>query len=124
MFQRRISFLGQVISEAGVEVQPEKTSAVEEWPVPCTLRELKSFLGLCSYYRKFIWSFSLIAEPLYELTRKGRSFCWTEAQQQAFDQLKSCLVQAPVLGTPQTDGCFYLDSDASDLGLGVVLSQI
>jgi len=71
--------LGHVISEAGVEVQPEKTSAVEEWPVPCTLRELRSFLGLCSYYRKFIWSFSLIAEPLYELTRKGRSFCWTEA---------------------------------------------
>jgi len=70
MFQRRISFLGHVISEAGV--QPEKTSAVKEWPVPCTLCELRSFLGLCSYYRKFIRSFSLIAEPLYELTRKGR----------------------------------------------------
>jgi len=106
MFQRRICFLGHVISEARVEVQPEKTSAVKEWPVPCTLRELRSFLGLCFYYRKFIRSFSLIAEPLYELTRKGRSFCWTEARQQAFDQLKSCLVQAPALGTPQTNGCF------------------
>ena len=123
MFQRRISFLGHVISEAGVEVQPEKTAAVEEWPVPRTLRELRSFLGLASYYRKFIKSFSLIAEPLYELMRKGRPFCWTEAQQQAFDKLKTCLVQAPVLGTPQANGCFYLDTDASDQGLGIVLSQ-
>ena len=57
MFQRRISFLGHVISEPGVEVQPEKTSAVDEWPVPYTLRELRSFLGLCSYYRKFIKSY-------------------------------------------------------------------
>ena len=123
MFQRRISFLGHVISEAGVEVQPEKTAAVEEWPVPRTLRELRSFLGLASYYRKFIKSFSLIAEPLYELMRKGRQFSWAEAQQQAFEQLKSCLVQAPVLGTPQATGCFYLDADACDRGLGVVLSQ-
>jgi len=123
MFQRRISFLGHVISEAGVEVQPEKTAAVEEWPVPRTLHDLRSFMGLASYYRKFIKSFSLNAEPLYELMRKGRQFCWTEAQQQAFDQLKTCLVQAPVLGTPQANGCFYLDSDASDKGLGVVLSQ-
>ena len=115
MFQRRIFFLGHVISEAGVEVQSEKTSAVEEWPVPCTLPQLRLFLGLCSYCGKFIRSFSLIAEPLHKLTKKGRLFCWTEAQQQAFDQLKSCLVQAPVLGTPHTDGCFYLDSDASDL---------
>ena len=72
MFQRRISFLGHVISEPGVEVQPEKTSAVEEWPVSCTLRELRSFLGLCSYYRKFIKSFSLIAEPLYERADEER----------------------------------------------------
>jgi len=123
MFQRRISFLGHVISEAGVEVQPEKTTAVEEWPVPQTLRDVRSFLGLASYYRKFIKSFSLIAEPLYELMRKGRPFSWGEPQQQAFEQLKSCLVQAPVLGTPQPNGCFYLDSDASDKGLGIVLSQ-
>ena len=75
-------------------------------------------------FRKFIKSFSLIAEPLYELTRKGRQFCLTETQQQAFDKLKSCLVQAPVLSIPQAEGCFYLDSDASDLVLGILLSQI
>jgi len=63
-----------------VEIQPEKRAAVEEWPVPRTLRELRFFLGLASYYRKFIKSFSLIAEPLYELMRKGRQFSWTEAQ--------------------------------------------
>jgi len=124
LFQRRISFLGHVISQDGVEVQPEKTAAVEEWPVPCNIRELRSFLGLASYYRKFIRSFSLIAEPLYELLRKGRQFCWSETQQLAFEQLKSCLVQAPVLGTPQANGCFYLDTDASDRGLGIVLSQM
>ena len=101
LFQRRIFFLGHVISQDGVEVQPEKTAAVEEWPVPSNIHELRSFLGLASYYRKFIRSFSLIAEPLYELLRKGRQFCWSETQQLAFEQLKSCLVQAPVLGTPQ-----------------------
>ena len=123
MFQRSIFFPGHVISEAGVEVPPEKTAAVEEWPVPRTRRELRSFLGLVSYYRKFIKSFGLIAEPLYKLMRKGRQFSWAEAQQQAFEQLKSCLVQAPVIGTPQATGCFHLDAGTSLRSLGVVLSQ-
>ena len=124
LFQRKVSFLGHVISASGVEVQPEKTEVVRNWAVPRNLSELRSFLGLASYYRRFIEGFSVVAAPLYQLLRKGVQFHWNEQQQIAFDELKLRLSSSPVLASPRSEGTYILDSDASDYGLGVVLSQM
>jgi len=123
LFQRKVSFLGHIVSEAGIEVQPEKTDVVRNWPVPKNLTELRSFLGLASYYRRFLNGFSIIAAPLYSLMRKGQHFRWDDEQQHAFDELKNRLTTAPVLASPRSSGKMYLDTDASEFGLGIVLSQ-
>lgn len=123
LFQRKVSFLGHVVSAAGIEVQPEKTEVVSNWPQPNNLTEVRSFLGLASYYRRFIKGFSVIATPLNLLLRKGCQFHWGDEQQEAFDELKLRLTTAPVLSSPRSSGTYYLDTDAADSGLGVVLSQ-
>ena len=117
----KFHFLGHIVSQAGIEVQPEKTEVINDWPVPTNLSELRSFLGLASYYRRFIESFSVIAAPLHLLMRKGQCFRWNDDQQQAFDKLKRRLTSAPVLSSPRSTGTMYLDTDASESGLGVVL---
>ena len=91
--------------------------------MPTNLNKLRSFLGLASYYRRFICGFIIIAAPLYLLMRKGQRFHWTDDQQQAFVELKKRLTSAPVLASPRTTGTYYLDTDASEYGLGIVLSQ-
>jgi len=123
LFQRRVEFLGHVLSENGIEVQDDKIATVRDWPTPRTLTELRSFLGLCSYYRRFIAGFADIAAPLHKLQRKNVPFQWCEEQDDAFRRLKEMLISAPVLGMPTDTGTFYLDCDASDVGLGAVLSQ-
>ena len=123
LFQQKVAFLGHVISEAGIEVQQDKVSAVRDWPTPRNLTELRSFLGLCSYYRRFIPGFADVAAPLHALHRKQAPFVWTWEQEDAFNRLKERLLSAPVLGMPTDEGTFYLDCDASDVGLGTVLSQ-
>ena len=124
LFQRKVSFLGHVVSAQGLEVQEEKVASVRTWPIPTNLHDARSFVSFCSYYRRFIPSFANIAAPLYHLTKKGVRFVWGPDQQQAFDTLKSCLISAPVLAMPVDDATYYLDTDASDIGLGAVLSQI
>ena len=123
LFQRRVEFLGHVVSHAGIEVQKDKTEAVSDWPVPTNVSELRSFLGLASYYRRFVPSFSIVAAPLFELTRKGRKFEWTDEQQTAFDELKRRLTSAPILSAPTRDGTYSVSVDASTQGLGVVVEQ-
>jgi len=123
LFQRKVSFLGHVLSEAGIEVQKDKVAAVRDWPTPQNLSGLRLFLGLCSYYRRFIQGFADLAAPLHALQRKQARFIWTEEQGDAFSQLKERLMSASVLGMPTDEGTFYLDADASDVGLGAVLSQ-
>jgi len=123
LFRRRVSFLGHIISGDGIEVQPEKTEAVRCWPKPNNLTELRSFLGLAFYYRCFICEFSVVASPLYNLMRKNVHFLWDAEQQDAFDKLKTALTNASVFGSARSEGTFYLDTNASDLGLGIVLSQ-
>ena len=110
-------------TEAGFEVQPEKVEAVENWPTPRNLTELRSFVGLCSYYRRFIPGFADMAAPLHALTRKNARFNWGPEQEKAFSRLKERLISAPILGMPRDEGTFYLDTDASDKGIGAVLSQ-
>jgi len=123
LFQQRVHFLGHVLTESGIEVQPEKVSVVQQWPVPRSLTELRSFVGLCSYYRRFIPGSADIAAPLHALTRKNARFSWGADQDEAFNRLKECLTTVPILGMPRDDGTFYLDTDASDKGVGAVLSQ-
>nr|XP_055054004.1 uncharacterized protein LOC129439426 [Misgurnus anguillicaudatus] len=123
LMQKAVTFLGHHVSYAGVATDDQKTAAVRNWPVPCSLRQLRAFLGLASYYRKFVSGFATIAAPLHQLTKKAQRFSWGQEQQQAFDSLKEALCNAPVLAAPDLRLTFILDTDASNVGLGAVLSQ-
>jgi len=123
LFQRSVVFLGHVFSEAGIAMQEEKIAAVRDWP-PCrNLTEVRAFIGTCGYYRRFVKDFSLIASPLYGLMKKGVDFVWTRKCQEAFEELKQRLISGPILALPVNEGTYILDTDASDIGLGAVLSQ-
>lgn len=121
--QRKVTFLGHLVSGEGIEADPEKITAVKDWPIPTKLREVRVFLGLAGYYRRFVPSFSHIAAPLHGLTKKNQKFIWDSACQETFDDLKGRLTTAPILALPRDSGKFYLDTDASEHGIGVVLSQ-
>jgi hypothetical protein len=122
--QRHVSFLGYEISESGVQTDPQKIEAVVNWPVPKKLREVRGFLGLCGYYRRFVENFSKVAAPLHALTKKNQTFHWSNDCQQSFDLLKQKLINAPILSLPRDGGRYLIDTDASDSGIGAVLSQI
>jgi len=124
LLQKKVSFLGHIISKDGIEVQPDKVETVKTWPRHKTIHDVRSFLGLCGYYRRFIERFSDIAAPLYGLTQKGVRFHWTMEHEQAFGTLKEKLTEAPILGTPEPEGEYILDTDASLTGVGAVLSQV
>ena len=122
----QVKYLGHVFSSNGMEPDPVKTSAVFDWPTPVNVSNLRSFLGLASYYCRYIHKFSDIAAPLHLLTNKGMSFDWNESCQQAFNQLKRKLTQAPVLAYPAFGPSakqFVLQTDASNTGIGAVLEQ-
>ncbi|KAL0537094.1 hypothetical protein IC582_026064 [Cucumis melo] len=120
---KQVSFLGHVVSKAGVSVDPAKIEAVTGWTRPSTVSEVRSFLGLAGYYRRFVENFSRIATPLTQLTRKGAPFVWSKACEDSFQNLKQKLVTAPVLTVPDGSGSFLIYSDASKKGLGCVLMQ-
>ncbi|GFT68692.1 retrovirus-related Pol polyprotein from transposon 297 [Nephila pilipes] len=122
-FQKEVSYLGHVISSEGVKTDPEKIIAVVDWPHPETVNELRSFLGLCTYYRRFVRNFSTIARPLHTLTEAKSNFNWTEDCLKYFNSLKQPLTTSPFLTNPRTDEDFILDTDASNEGIGAVLSQ-
>ena len=119
-----MKFLGHIVSANGIATDAEKVKAVENWPIPRNVSEVRSFLGTCSYYRRFIQGFADIARPLHQLTEKNTDFIWSEQCQTAFDCLKKSLVNAPILGYPCISGTYILDTDASGYGIGAVLSQI
>ncbi|GFT10349.1 retrovirus-related Pol polyprotein from transposon 412 [Trichonephila clavipes] len=122
-FQKEVNYLGHIISAEGVRTDPEKVSAVKNWKHPENLRELRSFLGLCTYYRKFVKGFSNIARPLHKLTESKQKFQWTKECEDSFLQLKEALTSSPILIYPQPDKPFILDTDASNESVGAVLSQ-
>ena len=124
LFQRRVKFLGSIISADGIEPDPEKVQAVAEWPRPRNLTEVRSFVALASYYRRHIRSFAEIARPLHELTKKHARFEWGSRQEDSFLSLKHSLTNAPVLAMPVDGGGFILDTDANQFSMGCVLQQM
>jgi len=123
LFQRKVKFLGSIISAEGRAPDPSKVAAVVNWPTPRNLRQTRGFVALAGYYRKHIAHFAEIARPLHELTRKGRRFEWGPRQQRSFEILKQKLTTAPLLAAPIDGGRYVLDTDASDEALGAVLQQ-
>ncbi|KAJ4718964.1 Retrotransposon protein, putative, Ty3-gypsy subclass [Melia azedarach] len=119
----RVAFLGHVISANGIYVDPQKIEAVVNWERPTSVTEVRSFLGLAGYYRRFVEGFSKIAGPLTKLTRKNVKFEWTDDCEQSFQELKKRLTSAPVLTLPSGTEGFVVYSDASRQGLGCVLMQ-
>ena len=117
----RVGFLGHVVSADGIYVDPQKVEVVANWEQPTTVTEVRSFLGLAGYYRRFIEGFSKIAGPLHCLTRKGVKFEWTDKCEGSFQTLKERLTSAPVLTLPEGNEGFEVYSDASRQGLGCVL---
>ncbi len=116
-------YLGHIISEHGIKPDPNKIKSVLEFPIPATVKQIKSFLGLSGYYRKFIKSYSLIAKPITNLLKKGVTFNWDDNCQKAFDCLKSSLCSEPILQYPDFTKPFIVTTDASGKALGAILSQ-
>ena len=122
-FQNHVEFLGHIISAEGIFPNPQNTMKVIGWREPSTVTEVRSYLGLCSYYRRFIKGFSDIAHPLIHLTKKGVEFKWTELCQQSFEELKRKLISPEIMAYPNEKDQFILDCDASNFCIGAVLSQ-
>ena len=118
-----VEYLGYVVTDQGISADPRKVEAIREFPTPCDLKALRSFVGLASYYRRFIPSFSKIAAPLFALTKKDAPFVWNCDCQNAFVSLKEAMTNAPVLVFPRFGSGFVLETDASGVGLGAVLAQ-
>jgi hypothetical protein len=115
--------LGHVVSPEGIALDLGKVKEVLEWKRPTTMSEVRSFLGLASYYRRFIPNFSKITKPITELLKKGNKYLWSEACDEAFNHLKMLLTTSPVLAQLGTTKSFDVYCDASGTGLGGVLMQ-
>ena len=122
--KEKLEFLGHIIAKDGIRPDPSKIEKVKNFPIPENTTELRGFIGLASYYRRFIHRFSEIAKPLNKLLMKGQKYEWKEEQQKAFDFLKNKLITSPILIYPDFNKRFILSTDASYLGLGAVLSQL
>ncbi|GJS84159.1 putative reverse transcriptase domain-containing protein [Tanacetum coccineum] len=120
---QEVHFLGHVVNHDGIHVDPSKIKAVKSWKAPTTPSEVRSFLGLAGYYRRFIENFSKIAKPLTSLTQKNQKYEWGEKQEEAFQTLKDNLCNAPILSLPDGVEDFVVYCDASNQGLGCVLMQ-
>jgi hypothetical protein len=118
-----VKFLGHIFDERGVSVDTDKFSVIQGFPVPNTVKHVRSFLGLANYYRRFVKAFSQISAPLRNLLKTGVPFVWTEECQTAFEQLKHALITAPVLRLPRFSDPFVLTCDASYKGIAYILGQ-
>jgi hypothetical protein len=123
--QPEIKFLGHIVGVAGVKVDPAKVAVVASWPAPTNVKEVRSYCGLCNYFRKFIPQYASMVAPLTALTRKDVGFKWTQECQKAFDDVKQALITAPVLAMPDFSNPVEIEiiCDASIRGIGAVLTQ-
>ncbi|KAK6172537.1 hypothetical protein SNE40_016172 [Patella caerulea] len=121
--QDKVLFLGHYVSADGIEANKDLIAVVSDWPIPQNVKQLQAFLGLTNYYRRFIPEYADKAEPLYQLLKKDVSFEWSISQHNAFELLKQSLTRPPVLSFPLPQETFILDTDASNVAVGAVLSQ-
>jgi hypothetical protein len=119
----RMDFLGMIIGQGKIEMDPSKLTAIRDWKPPASVKGIRSFLGFANFYRKFIPNFSNVVAPLNLLTRKDQPWLWTPLQQRAFDSLKTTFSSAPVLSIPDTTRPFSIMTDASLLAAGAILLQ-
>jgi len=120
---RKIGFLGVIIGPNGIEIKTKKVDRVLSWPQPKNVKDVRKFLGLANYYRRFIKDFAQVARPMNILTWKDKKWRWEEAQQKAFDELKQVFTTKPVLAAPDLDKEFWVEADASNYATGRVLSM-
>ena len=124
LFQKKVTFLGHVVSSEGILPNPDNITKILQWPRPTTVTEVIQLLGMGSYYRKFIKNFAKLVRPLVDLTKKGRQFIWSDECERVFTKLKECFSSPDILAYPLDEGDYILDTDASDMAIGGVLSQI
>ena len=120
-FQSEVKYLGHIIIGDGIVVNLEKICAIMDWPVPTSVSEVHSFMGLAGYYHRFVKDFSRVAHPITSLQRKGKKFVWSDQCEVAFNALKECLTNASILAVPNPVGDFMVCTDASLEGVGAVL---
>ena len=123
ILKKSVKYLGHIFNEMGVSPDQKKNDVIVKWPTPNSVKDVRRFLGLSSYYRRFVQNFASIAAPLHKLAQKGIKFAWSPECQEAFDTLKHCLSSSPVLKYPDQERQFILDTDASEVGIGATLSQ-
>lgn len=124
LFKKEINYLGHLVTREGVKPDPAKARALKTMRIPTNKSELRSFLGLAGYYRKFVYNFATVAYPLYNLTREQVKFVWQEEQQNAFDKIVLALTSTPLLIHPDFSKPFIVQTDACDNGIGAVLTQV
>ena len=117
LFQKEVEFLGHTVTVNGIKAMGTKINAIRDWPRPRDKHEVRSFLGLCTYYRRFVHGFADIAAPL----NLKSQFNWTAESVAAFKRLKNALCSSPILSFPQSLGMFILDTNTSNIGIGAVL---
>jgi len=121
--RKRIEYLGLVISENKIEMDPVKVAGVRDWPTLENRTDMQAFIGFVNFYRHFIWDFSTIARPLFDLIHSDKAWNWDTKEQDAFKHLKAAVTTAPVLVSPQDLEPFRIKADSSDFASGAVLSQ-
>jgi len=121
--RKQIEYLGLVISENKVAMDPVKVARVHEWPVPENRTDMQAFVGFVNFYHRFIQDFSTIARPLFDLTRSDQTWNWGTKEQEAFERLKMVVTTAPILASPQDSEPFRIEADSSDFASEAVLSQ-
>jgi hypothetical protein len=116
-YQSKIHYLGHVISDEGIPLDPLKVEAIMEWPAPTNVLEVRRFMGLAGYYRRLVEGFLKIANPITELQKKNKKFVWTKKCTEAFRRLKELLMTTPILKVPDMDEDFLVCTDTSKEGL-------
>lgn len=124
LFATEVEYLGHVVNADGIKTDPKKVECIKDWPTPKHKKDVRSFLGTVGYYRRFIPGYSEISRPLTRLTTKDATFSWSEDCEVAFSILRRKLMETPILAYPDYQKSFILDTDASDVGVGAVLSQV